>query len=312
MSPESSGRDITFDLSPDGTRIVFPGIGKGVRDLYLLNLKTRKVTRLTETESWETDPMFSPDGRSVVYSAWADPKQKDHYWHLYLLDLETRQTRQLTHGQVGDSAPQFTPDGKYIVFDRATRLRNYSMGGKVWSDGNVCAIETKQKNPKVIDLPLSILHAGISKDGKVLMSGAFVSEGSYPADQYVLIDLLASLKNGKLKIIQVLSSPHKNLRWLGSSVWSPNGKYIAFDAGESEIWLAQSGLQNAQQLTDLHSSVKCPRFAPDNATIYFLNLETDLVSMKSGIWKVNRNNKVCVQVADYKLFDNPLGWRPKK
>lgn len=34
--------------------------------------------------------------------------------------------------------------------------------------------------------------------------------------------------------------------------------------------------------------------------------------MKKGIWRVNKDTKVCEQVADYTLFDNPLGWKPKR
>lgn len=320
MSYESSGRDITFDISPDGTQIVFPGVGKGVRDLYLLDLKTYKVTRLTETESWETQPRFSPDGRSIVYSAWTDPKQEDHYWNLYLLDLETRQIRQLTYGRVGDSEPQFTPDGKYIVFSRATRLRKRSMGGKAWSDGNVCAIELEKENPEVINLPIDFLSiSDINKDGKALVLGENVLEGGYPKNSYVLIDLLATLKEGKLKAIQV--PPREHLGWIIGGSWSPNGNYVAYIRGDGDGrwggWVAQVDLQNAQELnrqrlTDLGTYLECPRFASDNATIYFLKLETDLVSKKWGIWRVNKDTKVCEQVADYTLFDNPLGWKPKR
>jgi Tol biopolymer transport system component len=175
----------------------------------------------------------------------------------------------------------------------------------------------------VVELPLDMLNAGIRKDGKALVHRVFVLEGNYLSDSYVLIDLLASLRSGKLKGVQMPPFLHEtnnpkikeklNAR---EHVWSPNGEKVAFLGGNKEmkheeIWLVQSGQTIAQQLTDLRSSIECPRFAPDNATIYFLKLETDSVSMKSGIWKVSEK-KVCVQVADYKLFDNPLGWRPKK
>ena len=37
-----------FDVSPDGKTIVFSGAGNGGKDLYLLDLTTSKVTRLTK------------------------------------------------------------------------------------------------------------------------------------------------------------------------------------------------------------------------------------------------------------------------
>ncbi len=42
-------RDITFGISPHGDAIVFNAVGVGGLDLYILDLKTRRVTRIAAT-----------------------------------------------------------------------------------------------------------------------------------------------------------------------------------------------------------------------------------------------------------------------
>src|SRR5437899_1627767 len=46
-------QDVSFDVSPDGTTLVFNGAGQGGWDLYLLHLKSGRVRRLAETPDYE-------------------------------------------------------------------------------------------------------------------------------------------------------------------------------------------------------------------------------------------------------------------
>lgn len=87
-------RDISFDVSPDGSLLVFNAVGKGTRDLYLLNLQTGAVRRLMETEACEIDPRFSPDGKSIVYAARSPGRDEKSPWHLYLLKIDLRGQQQ--------------------------------------------------------------------------------------------------------------------------------------------------------------------------------------------------------------------------
>ncbi len=68
--------------------------GKGMlyvieSDLFLLDLKTKKFKRLTETESVEKSPAFSPDGKKISFI-------RDN--ELYVLDLLSGEEKRLTQG----------------------------------------------------------------------------------------------------------------------------------------------------------------------------------------------------------------------
>ena len=61
-------KDFSPDSSPDGSKIVFVSDRDGSDDLYVVNLVTGAVRQLTNTNSSEADPSFSPDGRQIVFS----------------------------------------------------------------------------------------------------------------------------------------------------------------------------------------------------------------------------------------------------
>ncbi len=116
----------TFDLSPDGKTILFAGAGNGGSDLYLLNLKTNKVTQLTDTPDYEAYPAFSPDGKTIVYQC-TKAEGADQSRHLFLRSLDGKQVRQLTKTPASDDqSPRFSPDGDKIVFSRVSQYQAVS------------------------------------------------------------------------------------------------------------------------------------------------------------------------------------------
>jgi len=120
----SGHQDVTFDISAKGDQMVFNGVGQGGRDLYLLDLKTWRVTRVARTAEYEVDPAFSPNGKTLVYAAGTPGDRADH---LFVRPLNPRGApHQLTAGDVSDASPSFLPDGSWIVFARA---RRYLFGG---------------------------------------------------------------------------------------------------------------------------------------------------------------------------------------
>src|SRR5690606_31664245 len=115
---------VEYQFSSDGKRLLIPLGG----DLYLYDLdaKAEPVTRLTRSESYETDAKFSPGGRYVSFI-------RDQ--NLFVIDLRTRQERAITTdggGLVQNGVAEFvaqeemgrntgywwSPDDSHIAFTR--------------------------------------------------------------------------------------------------------------------------------------------------------------------------------------------------
>jgi Tol biopolymer transport system component len=105
------GRDISF--SADGNTIaVFAHREKG-RSLLLvdvLNGGLREIIDMDDLEQ-QTAPAFSPDGRTVAFSAW-----RNGQFDIFLLDLESRTITNLTNDELFDGAPVFSPDGRTVAY----------------------------------------------------------------------------------------------------------------------------------------------------------------------------------------------------
>jgi hypothetical protein len=126
---------------PDG-RIAFVGYGGGISDLFVLNMQTGDVERLTNDRNAELHPAWSPDGRTIAFSTDRDPNtdfERLTYtpMRLALIDVSTRELRLVP--RIDERAkhinPQWAPDGQSIFFisDRGgvSDVYRWSMGGSV-------------------------------------------------------------------------------------------------------------------------------------------------------------------------------------
>lgn len=106
------------DLSPDGRRIVYVTNDRSTSTLRIADFtadhELANARALVGSARFEQaySPRFSPDGRSVVYSAWTSGGFRD----IRVVDVETGRFRQLFHDRALDQQPVFSPDGKRVYF----------------------------------------------------------------------------------------------------------------------------------------------------------------------------------------------------
>ena len=111
--------------APDGRRIAFSAIAGGILDLYLFDLESRQLTKLTDDPFTDLDPEWSPDGRQLAwvtdrFSANAAALEFGTY-QIGLLDVASRQARlaggftsgRHTNHQHAERHPQRVPDGSH-------------------------------------------------------------------------------------------------------------------------------------------------------------------------------------------------------
>ena len=119
LSPEQAlGLRQLADLrfSPDGRRLTFtvtepPKGATRNRDIWMLDVGSKEVRRLTWSTKTALSPRWSPDGRTLAFLSDRDGAQQ-----IYLLSMEGGEGVRLTEGKNAVQAFEWSPDGKSMAF----------------------------------------------------------------------------------------------------------------------------------------------------------------------------------------------------
>lgn len=94
-------------ISPDGSAIAFCYKG----DIYTVPTAGGQATRLTATDDYEANPIWSPDSRSIAYAT-----DRNGNFDIYVIDAKGGTPRRLTYNSAREVPEAFTPDGKNVLF----------------------------------------------------------------------------------------------------------------------------------------------------------------------------------------------------
>jgi hypothetical protein len=162
-------RASTPDVSPDGQHIAFTVNTKGTTYLEIADItpdgaitRRRDLVPSARFEQAYT-PRFSPDGRSLVYSAWTAGGYRD----IRIVDVATGTFTQVTRDRAIDANPIWSPDGKVVYFssDRT-------------GIANIYAYDIAQRSLRqVTNVRMGALQPAVSSDGKTLAYVGYTSAG---------------------------------------------------------------------------------------------------------------------------------------
>lgn len=218
-------------LSPDGSTIVFASQNE------IWSVPTKKgegpnkddATRLTEWAGLDSDPIYSPDGKSVFFISDRDGSER-----LYQMDTLTKQISVISTEDAQVDNLTISPDKKSLFFQQ------YGQKGGIYK----VAVTGGAPSLVVARPGRSNLEYNISPDGRYI---AFVEtlngSGLYywqSGNNVFIVDTT----NGQKTNVTQTNQNHTN------PVWTPDGKYIFFRRGTSlmALPLQQEG-QRAAELT---------------------------------------------------------------
>lgn len=94
-----------------GKRVVFSALNDGQVDLYIIELDTQKINRLTRDPFNDTHPSWHPKRNAIIYASERERKNR-----LVLIDLEEQTERIITDKKSNAISPKWLKDGETVLF----------------------------------------------------------------------------------------------------------------------------------------------------------------------------------------------------
>ena len=110
---EFDGQVLAPRFSNDGNKIAFSIIRGGNTDVYMMDLRSRQITRLTNDPGIDTSPSFSPDGSQIVFTS-----DRSGSARLYVMRSDGSGQRPISRGGGIYTAPSWSPTGNLIAFTK--------------------------------------------------------------------------------------------------------------------------------------------------------------------------------------------------
>jgi len=109
-------------FSPDGQRVIMSLQQGGNANLFVMDLRSKATTRLTDTPAIDTSPCFSPDGANICFES-----DRGGHPQIYVMPAGGGAAQRISFGQGTYSTPVWSPRGDFIAFTKQGES-NFSIG----------------------------------------------------------------------------------------------------------------------------------------------------------------------------------------
>jgi Tol biopolymer transport system component len=245
--------------SPDGSKIAFAGFGDtgNFADIYVIDVKSASLRKLTTNNFSDKEPVFAPDGKRLLYTTDQSPLEDAAFGilHIASIPLTGGKGEYFTDDETSSIHPMISLDAKSMflikVEEQSGRhsLWEYDLKGKQIRD------LTEDKFARIHKV---ILHP--TNNTAVL----WAQQQPEQQDSIYILDL---------KSREVKELPEPDLPKHAPAL-SPNGSLIAFVApaeSGNQLYLYDSTTGLIQQLTYRGSNAYTPVFVTDEQIIFGSN-----------------------------------------
>lgn len=225
-------------------------------DIWLANLDGLNVKRITAFDGVESNPRFSPDGKTIAFTGEYDGNQD-----VYTVPVTGGDPKRLTWHPGPDVVRTWTPDGKSIIFSSGRTRVPIAIPDQLWT------VSLDGSTPTRFIVPRAV-NGKFSPDGK-----RFVYEEIYPWESE--FRNYRGGQNNPLRIFDLQSFEVEKLPWENSRdinpVWMGDLIYFLSDRDFGmNIWSFNTQSKELKQIT-FFKEFDCKNLQGSNSKLIFEN-----------------------------------------
>jgi eukaryotic-like serine/threonine-protein kinase len=259
--------------------IAFVSKRDGDAEIYLMDVHSRHLIKLTDNTATDGGVTWSPDGNHMAFASDRDGNEE-----IYVMRADGSELRRLTYSERGDVDPDWSLLGDKILFE------SHRDG-----NGEIYVMDTFGNNQTNLTQNPAWEWGGTwSNDGRRI---AFVSNRDGNWEIYIMDS------NGSNQR-RLTNHP----AWDGVPAWSPDGNYIAFASergGSRALYIISPDGTGLRYITEC-TLYAYPAWSPDSKRIIYTfenegNLDLYMIELSSG---------VITKLVESTSFDSFAAWRP--
>jgi len=315
-------------------KIVFESSRDGSSEIYVMNPDGSAQTRLTDNTASDTRPIWSPDGKKILFISDRDGNAGD----IYSMNADGTDQVRLSTGAEGIDFFDISPDGQKIAFtvfdfnsvdlSSATAYQTiYVMNADGSAQTSLVSGQTYMASPAFAWSPDGQAITYISINDEKVGICTINPDGSNETCLTNLNDLIFEWspdgrrlaftshrdKNSEIYLMNADGSAQTRLTDSpeadDSPAWSLDGKKIAFISardGQREIYVMNADGSRQMRLTNVATEKYSPVWSPDGRQIVFSTVQNNNVQ----IYIMNANGSHLRILTDIATYNANPDWSP--
>jgi len=225
-------RDVTPDISPDGSQIVFVSNRDGNDEIYRMDRDGGGVTWLTDEPAQDSYPFWSPDGTKIIFCSKRDDRLA---YEIYVMNSDGSEQSRITHTTVSEEWAYLSLDMQQIA---------YAIGP--FPEYKLHVMNADGREPHLLlETDQNAAIPKWSRDGKMIAYNLFVLTGGNIIGDVFLVEADGSNSRQITETggVYVSENPY----------WSPDGRRIVFQSnrtGNFQIYVMNADGSDQIRLTN--------------------------------------------------------------
>jgi Tol biopolymer transport system component len=241
---------LSGSVSAPAGRIAFSAgpLEPGHSNVYVYDLGSKTVTRLTHDQGVHFDPAFSPYGSRVAFRSRIGPED----YEIRIVNVDGTGLRNLSNNGAMDYAPAWSPDGKKIAFASERRF----------GVPHVWVMDADGSDPHVLTRAFTGEYPSWAPNGRRIV---YATNAQLTDSGFEIVVVNADGTHAR-------RLTHNATNDMGP-VWSPNGRWIAFESARAsrrrlnDVYVMRPNGSHIRRVT--RGGGELPTWSPDGKWVAY-------------------------------------------